>query len=391
MAQVQELGRVNPELQGRLLAELSASDPSLWPLAVQNFRSRVAYSQEREQAAAAALAQAAPATIVAWPPRQETAAGQPPATPAPSAGPPGNPGSPQPAQPRVARLPATEDAALPPRGPSSPASSPPQASSGDAPTGPGESKREVVTTSYAPRETADAQESVDWRASLDAAIARLEKDLDARRASGTDVSDEARLRLLRLAAGRRDAAVEPIPGAPPAVADFWSKTFFALDALLDEQRTPQAQRRATESRHHLAAALASLGEVAAIEIRNLALCSDVQSYGSIKRFEKYEFAPGAPVLLYAEVENFQSEPTAKGYHTAMAISYQIFDAAGRRVAQQEPKTIEEDCQNPRRDYFISCNFSLPKRIYPGRHTLKLTIEDLQSKKVGESSVEFTIK
>ena len=34
---------------------------------------------------------------------------------------------------------------------------------------------------------------------------------------------------------------------------------------------------------------------------------------------------------------------------------------------------------------------LPKRIYGGRYTLQLTIEDTLSQKIGQSSIEFTIK
>ena len=36
-------------------------------------------------------------------------------------------------------------------------------------------------------------------------------------------------------------------------------------------------------------------------------------------------------------------------------------------------------------------FRLPDRIYPGKHTLQLTVEDLKSKKVGQSTVDFTVK
>jgi hypothetical protein len=33
---------------------------------------------------------------------------------------------------------------------------------------------------------------------------------------------------------------------------------------------------------------------------------------------------------------------------------------------------------------------MPKRIYDGTYTLQLTIEDVQGKKVGQSSIQFTI-
>ena len=67
-------------------------------------------------------------------------------------------------------------------------------------------------------------------------------------------------------------------------------------------------------------------------VRNLAFCTEVQSYGCVKPFKAYEFAPGQEVLLYAEVENFTSEATPKGYHTALRSSYQVLDGRGQRVA-----------------------------------------------------------
>lgn len=97
------------------------------------------------------------------------------------------------------------------------------------------------------------------------------------------------------------------------------------------------------------------------------------------------------MLLYAEVENFASESTPKGYHTALRSSYQIFDGRNQRVADHQFTTTEEYCRRPRRDYFIGYHLRLPKRIYPGKHTLQLTIEDLKSQKVGQSSIELTIK
>jgi hypothetical protein len=54
--------------------------------------------------------------------------------------------------------------------------------------------------------------------------------------------------------------------------------------------------------------------------------------------------------------------------------------------------MEEYCHNPRRDFFIAYDaLRLPAQIYDGRYTLKLTIEDTLGKKVGQSSLDFTIK
>ena len=101
--------------------------------------------------------------------------------------------------------------------------------------------------------------------------------------------------------------------------------------------------------------------------------------------------PDQEVILYAEVENFAAEPTPKGFHTALRSSYQIFDSRGQRVAEHDFAVAEEYCQNPRRDFFIGYRLRLPNRIYPGKHTLQLTIEDQKSQKVGQAPIELTIR
>ncbi len=199
------------------------------------------------------------------------------------------------------------------------------------------------------------------------------------------------MRMLYLLAGRRDDAVQPIPSAPPADQEFWSKQIYGLATWLDTERAGDATRRAAETKQILEEAVTRLGESAPLVVRNLAFCTEVQSYGCTTRFKTYEFVPDQEVLLYAEVENFTSEATPKGFHTSLRSSYQIFDNRGQRVADHQFPTTEEYCQNPRRDFFIGYRLRLPKRIYPGKHTLQLTIEDLKSHKVGQSSIELTIR
>ncbi len=154
------------------------------------------------------------------------------------------------------------------------------------------------------------------------------------------------------------------------------------------QRAAAARRpRSTSSRE----AATRLGEQATLSVKNLAFCTEVTSFGVYKPFAKEEFRAGQEVLVYAEVENFKSRRSEKGYHTALRSSYQILDEHGARVDAQEFDVTEEHCQNLRRDYFLRYHIWMPKRIYGGHYTLQLTIEDTLSQKIGQSSLEFTIK
>jgi hypothetical protein len=98
------------------------------------------------------------------------------------------------------------------------------------------------------------------------------------------------------------------------------------------------------------------------------------------------------VLIYAEVENFKSEQTTRGWHTSFEASYQLLDSQGQRVAKEDlPLTDEPDCQNRRRDYFIRYFVTLPKTIHDGHYTLELMVEDAVARKIGQSTIELTVK
>jgi hypothetical protein len=234
----------------------------------------------------------------------------------------------------------------------------------------------------------------DWQQELSAAIRGLETALPGAPQSADDLSAHARLRILYLLANRREDALRPILGTPPGLQDlqeFWSDQVYALAVWLDTQRITDSHRRAEEARCHLQRAAQRLAEMSPLVVRNLAFVTEVQSFGSFKPCAKCEFAPDDHVLLYAEVENLKAEERPKGYHTAWRSSYQILDSHGQVVASHEPTASEEYCQSPRRDFFIGCQLRLPKRIYPGVHTLQFSVEDLKSQRSGQSSVEFTVK
>jgi hypothetical protein len=421
MAELQDLGALDPAGQARLMADLRQTDPVWWPMVVQQFRAALAYRRRAERGLGWASHPGQPPagseTGHDWPVRtvaatvsaEEATAGAThglaiPATGQPVAGRGGaregpavaatraTPGDGQRSQ-GLARLPGANDAAL----------APAKAPQGDYPATsyPAAVHQLASRPTDLPQDAGAAEEtnegsgnratSADWQAELSDAIRTLETQLQGAPATADEAAQQARLRMLYLLAGRRDDALQAIPSIPPADQEFWSKQLYGLATWLDTQRTADGPHRAAEAKRILEEAISRLGESAPLVVRNLAFCTDIQSYGCTKRFRTYEFSPDQEVLLYAEVENFASEATPKGFHTSLRSSYQIFDSRGQRVADHQFTTTPDYCQNPRRDFFIGYHLRLPQRIYPGKHTLQLTIEDLESHKVGQSSIELTIK
>ena len=436
IAELQQVGALDPGAQEKLMADLRQTDPGLWPLVLQQFRAAAAYRRRAEHPETVAdeatrghdptletdrstrpLGQEPAAAVSESTTRSGRAEG--PAGPLGGVAPPdvtiqdtggasgthtagtgqasgtraagtgqasgthtsgthakatGGAGGtlPQTAASTPSVLPSPQEVRQIPK-----PKEPPPASQGE--------KGQVVPTSY------ESPAAADWQTHLAAAIRAMEVETKGETKTDAQIAQQARLRMLYLLAGRREDALQPIPSAPSAAQDFWSKQIFGLSTWLDAERTPDSARRAAETKRILDEAMARLGETAPLTVRNLAFCTSVQSYGAIQPFKKNEFAPDQEVLLYAEVDNFVAESSAKGFHTSLKSCYQILDSRGQRVADHEFAAIEEFCQNPRRDFFVGYRLRLPKRIYPGKHTLQLTVEDLKSHKVGQSSIEFTTK
>ncbi|WP_145036168.1 hypothetical protein [Gimesia chilikensis] len=202
------------------------------------------------------------------------------------------------------------------------------------------------------------------------------------------------LRMLYLMAGQHERALEAIPGIEPADQEFWQQTFWAVANYFDEAAIPDVADRATQTVTQLRQATARLQEKANLKLKNVAFCHKISSFGSYERFERDEYTPGRPVLVYSEIENFTSELTADGmYRTLLKSKIQIFKAGtnGDLVAEIPFDTTEDLCRNVRKDYFHSYKFEIPRNISLGPHIMKLTVEDEISQKVATYSQNFTVR
>jgi hypothetical protein len=379
MNELKSLGTLDPQAQAQLIQDLQQTDPSMWPLVVQAFRTSLAYRQ-RVKTNGAATPAGALATATSPTDKSAAAIGQ-------------TPFSGRSATPVAAAIAATvasatsTPAANVPLNPATTNTATANAASPATPTTNAKSSSDVQQVSHETTAEDDAK-AADLLART---IAALEKEMQDAPQSPSATKAQLQLRMLYLAAGRRNDALRSMPGMSGGEQDFWADEVFGLATYLDSDKTSDASRRATEATLHLSKAASRLAELGSLTVRNLAFCTEVSSFGTYTAFPQNEFKPGQHVLLYAEVENFKSEESPKGFHTALRSSYHIFDSQGRKVTDQELPLTEEHCQNRRRDYFIRYFLSIPARAYDGKYNLQLTIEDTLGRKIGQSSIDFTVK
>ena len=346
MADVQQIGAQDPEAQQALLEDMKRTDPSLWPQLIRAFRSSLAYRQQSsarlaqtapvQQPAAVATSNSYPSTAIAAPPSMMQQVGysdtpqyQPyPTTAAPSAT------IVRPVAVSPQSMPETAEGLLVPRSPpaelgrSYPDTMLPAVRLINADNARAiQSADRSGSASVADTTSPPPSEPADWHEPLSTAIRTLESKMAASSSQQASAADEARLRLLYLAGGRRDEATNPLPGATPEAHEFWSQEAAGLATLLDDQRISDSQRRAEEAARHLHAAANELEQNGPLALAHLAFCTEVNSFGVYKKFPKYEFKRGEEVLLYAEVENFTSTTTEAGYHTSLHSGVQILNSA----------------------------------------------------------------
>jgi hypothetical protein len=258
---------------------------------------------------------------------------------------------------------------------------------------------------------ADARDAASqWNAKLEELISLAAAEASRLNPGGTDeekreyVKKQVHLRMLYVMAGRPERAFEPIYGIDSADQEFWTQLFWGMANYFDSDiRDPE--ERGTLAISQLRKAVESLQARAKLELKNVNFCHKIDSFGSYEKFPRDEFTVGQPVLLYAEVGNFTSEPTSDGrFRTLLRSTVEVYKAAptngglvpsaasaGELVERLTFEPTQDLCRNYRRDYFHSYEFTIPPRTAPGPHVLKITVEDQLSRKSATYTLNFTVK
>ena len=236
----------------------------------------------------------------------------------------------------------------------------------------------------------------------DVLMAMLEDEVRQRAGAGMPDPQlprlEQELRLLYVAGQRVDDAARAIDSLSDAEREAYRNLMFGLSTWLTADEARRAPLRNARVMRSLRDAASELAAASKLDLRNLAFCERVQSYGWFTEFSRNEFLPKQQVILYVEVDNFAAvEKSPTSFETELQGHYQIFDSRGNIVAERKLPLDREVCRNYRRDYFLAYPIYLPEAIEPGHYRLELTIEDLkatgeyQGRKFGEGMIDFAIR
>jgi hypothetical protein len=198
-------------------------------------------------------------------------------------------------------------------------------------------------------------------------------------------------RHLMMFSGNPDAAVAPIDGMSEKEQEFLRHYLLGMWSMVDTAGHPVAARRWSAALPEIRQATQQLASAAeALDIRSLAFCREIQSYGQTTKFDSNRFEPGQKVILYCEIDNFVAEKTQAGFETHLQGSYEVFDSKGTKVAGQVLPADQQVCANYLRDYFIAYQMSLPIGLEPGTYRMQLTMECMKGQKYGQASIPLEI-
>jgi hypothetical protein len=236
--------------------------------------------------------------------------------------------------------------------------------------------------------------STSWLQSLNQAIEQLEKTIKEVPTSDENlrISQEVTLRLLYVSQRRLKDAMLPIDKLSNGENDYFQHQMQALYEASNPDAMPVPSRHWSLVMNSQREATNHLAAVSNLEVKSVAFCTEVERYGVITKFPKYQFQADQEVLLYCEIENVAATKLKKeGFESQLQGSYEIMDSQGRKIADQLLPMEPEICQNHRRDYFIVYKIYMPQNIATGNYQLRLTVEDMKAHKFGQSHVDFQIK
>ena len=199
------------------------------------------------------------------------------------------------------------------------------------------------------------------------------------------------LRLLYMIAGKSAESVRIIESLPDEEQEFWQSLMMSMNSYRDSSEDVDRTEQLTESLRHLRTASKKLQPLSRLTIQRSMLCDRIDGFGNVVAFPTSNFEPGQRVLVYTELQNFQSELTEDGkYRSEFAARIEFMREGDDEVLEKiQVLQIEDLCDVERTDYFQSFELTLP--ALEGKYRMRILLRDYLSQQVAESSLDFSVR
>lgn len=206
-----------------------------------------------------------------------------------------------------------------------------------------------------------------------------------------DVEEQFKLRMMYLVDGQDEKALASSPSMNAETQEIMLGQIRAVMAARssisrDPAQWANQQLEALETLRGLLRAKADL------QVPKVELCRAIEGFGRYEPFNPLEFKAGAKnrVLLYIEVDNFQSETTASGmFRTLLSVRESLMNKNGEELWSAKDDNIEDLARRKRRDFYLTIGpLAIPKSLGPGEYVFKVEVEDVLGGKINSNVVRF---
>ncbi|GAB5442722.1 MAG: hypothetical protein Fues2KO_30710 [Fuerstiella sp.] len=201
------------------------------------------------------------------------------------------------------------------------------------------------------------------------------------------------LRLLQLLAADSDSALASISGLPAGEQEFWQELMLALAQYRDADGQMSRRERLTQTVGQLRSAVKHVIPETRLLIKRIDLCSEIYSFGRIEPFPSHTFDPGAPILLYVEVDNFSTRTTVDGsYETDFAAQLGFYaEGDTEAIESTDVNSITDLATSERFDYYQTFELTIPAHLKAGSYEIRLKLADQHSQRTVDAVVPFQVR
>jgi hypothetical protein len=126
-----------------------------------------------------------------------------------------------------------------------------------------------------------------------------------------------------------------------------------------------------------------------LQIVKLSLCDEVAGYADFKAKAGLTLAAGEPLLLYFEVEGYNTLPDNGRYWLSLAEDARVVNQAGEAVFDQKNWVVlKQDYTSPVVPVYFTNRLTGMEK---GKYTVAITVRDEYKKKATEKTLEFTVQ
>jgi hypothetical protein len=225
---------------------------------------------------------------------------------------------------------------------------------------------------------------IDEKNQLEVSIQKLKSQLDFETDSNRRNALEVNLQLFEFL--RHQLANDgTLTSITVEEKKYWEHQLEAIEMMAQGGGEEVTGKAADATLGNLRKAMSRLESIAELQIKNGAICFEIGGFGKHKSFPKNLFKPGQPILVYCEVENYESKDqkidSKRVVQSRFQGSYQIENGDGQQVQSGDFPVIEDNAPQRRRDFYLYFKIKL-NELEPGNYRLQMEIEDLNGQKTG---------